>query len=222
MNLPRLTRGCTALSRIDTAPKTDKTKKLKTSDFSLFSESARREWDRKIHGGAHLRGRRKTKRPLHLGKPLHLVFRASVARGDRSMLRARHEGRIRDLLERESRRHGVRVMKFVNVGNHLHLVVLPKNRRLFARFLRAFSGLVARMMLGAERGRAVGRFWDARPFSRVLEWGKDLKGVLSYFLKNELEAIGWVEFVRRKPVQAGNERGKDRRSRPPDQGRGSA
>lgn len=40
-------------------------------------------------------------------------------------------------------------------------------------------------------------FWDYRPFSRLLHWGKDYKSTLNYLLKNTLEAIGFIPYTPR-------------------------
>jgi hypothetical protein len=41
-------------------------------------------------------------------------------------------------------------------------------------------------------------FWQFRPFSRVLDWGRDFKGCCNYVLKNKLEAIGFFSYYDRK------------------------
>jgi hypothetical protein len=68
-------------------------------------------------------------------------------------------------------------------------------------FLRAVCGLIARKVTGRERGlpsnalKSAGSdesgFWDARPFSRVVAWGKDFAGLKNYLHMNRLEAIGF-------------------------------
>lgn len=40
-------------------------------------------------------------------------------------------------------------------------------------------------------------FWQFRPFTRVMYWGKDFKGSCSYLLKNTLEAIGFIQYTKR-------------------------
>lgn len=41
-------------------------------------------------------------------------------------------------------------------------------------------------------------FWQFRPFTRVMYWGKDFKDSCSYLLKNTLEAIGFIQYTKRK------------------------
>jgi hypothetical protein len=132
------------------------------------------------------------------------------------------------MLLKQGRRHGVKVYRVANAGNHLHLLVRFTKRRGLQNFLRGSSGLIARKVLGAERGRArkrgpdrgLGtragshrgampqnkavaserqRFWSQRPFTRIVSWGKDFDSVLAYVKLNSLEALG---FISRKLTKA--------------------
>lgn len=40
-------------------------------------------------------------------------------------------------------------------------------------------------------------FWFARPYTRILEWGKDLQTTLDYLYQNEMEAIGMARYSER-------------------------
>jgi hypothetical protein len=62
------------------------------------------------------------------------------------------------MLLKQGRRHGVKVYRVANAGNHLHLLVRFTKRRGLQNFLRGSCGLIARKVLGAERGRA--KKWD--------------------------------------------------------------
>jgi len=89
------------------------------------------------HGGRTRAGRRKTARPLDPKRPVHLVLRSLRARGEWSLLRPANQVAVEAALERAKRASGVRVYRFVNVGNHLHLLVGFRTRRAFQRFLRS-------------------------------------------------------------------------------------
>lgn len=41
-------------------------------------------------------------------------------------------------------------------------------------------------------------FWQFRPFTRILHWGKDFKNECYYLLKNTLEALGFIPYTKRK------------------------
>jgi hypothetical protein len=82
------------------------------------------------------------------------------------------------------------VYRFANVGNHFHLLVQVKRRRDLQNFLRVFAQGVVFLVTGAKKGNPIGKFWDALAYSRIVEWGKDWKGMLTYLRKNLLEAKG--------------------------------
>ncbi|MEO5666551.1 MAG: transposase [Bdellovibrionota bacterium] len=152
----------------------------------------------------------KSPRPLSSKQALHIVLRSDRARGERSMLR--HERVIRNTLVKLGQKHGVRVYRVANAGDHLHLLVRFTKRRGLQNFLRGSTGLIARKMLGTERGRAKtespsesqrSRFWSQRPFTRIVSWGPDFNSVLAYVKLNTLEALGFLDrkFTRALPSQ---------------------
>jgi REP element-mobilizing transposase RayT len=156
----------------------------------------------KEFGGALIKGNPREARPVSTKRPMHLVMRSTLARGERSFLRPARAKQIKDLVQRTSKKHGVKVYRFANSGNHLHMIVLPSSRTGFNGFIRAISGLIARLTLGVERGRAKGlKFWDARPFTRVLEWGRDYRQACAYLAQNILEALGFIEYRPRAGVK---------------------
>ena len=149
----------------------------------------------KDFGGALIKGNPREARPVSTKRPMHLVMRSTLARGERSFLRPARAKQIKDLVQRTSQRHGVKVYRFANSGNHLHLVIKPVSKRAFQTYIRAISGLIARITLGAEKGKAKGlKFWDARPFTRIVEWGQDYQNVCNYVLQNTVEAIGFIAY----------------------------
>ncbi|MEO5667476.1 MAG: hypothetical protein ABIR96_05415 [Bdellovibrionota bacterium] len=158
----------------------------------------------------------KISRPLSSKQALHIVLRSDGAKNDRSMLR--HERVIKNTLIKLGRKHGVKIYRVANAGNHLHLLVRFTQRRGLQNFLRGSCGLIARKMLGAERGRAKKwdtylkpgvenskatprdrptlpvreSFWSQRPFTRIVSWGQDFNSVLAYVKLNTLEALGFL------------------------------
>ncbi len=165
----------------------------------------------KQFGGALLKGNPKEKRPLTLKTPLHLVLKSQKAFGPSSMLAKAHAKKIDQLVRKQASACGVKIYHFVNVGNHLHLVVRLQDRRLYRVFIRAVSGLIARQVLGTERGPQAEaqqpssdveviteensetktqktQFWVARPFTRLVTWGADYKGLTGYMKKNQAQA----------------------------------
>ena len=152
--------------------------------------TALRDFTRTRHGGGERAGRRKTARPVATKRPMHLTLRASRATGATSMLRPACCHHISAIVAKFADPNDVRVLRFANVGNHLHLVVQAKTRAGFQNYLRTIAGLIARVATGAVKGRASGKFWDELAFSRVIAWGRDLKRTLDYVLGNAMEGLG--------------------------------
>ena len=156
-------------------------------------------------GGSLIKGNPREARPLSTKKPIHLVMRSSLAKGQLSFLKGKRMSRIERAVKGIALKKGVKVYRYANSGNHLHLVISSKSRRAFNSFIRAISGIIARITLGVERGKAganaaklARRFWDARPYTKILEWGKEFKAVSIYVTRNTLEALGFIDYRPRK------------------------
>jgi hypothetical protein len=107
------------------------------------------------------------------------------------MLRRRNKARIFLLTHEKARRFGVRIYRFSNVGNHIHLLVLPGSRKGFQNFLRSTTGAIAFLVTGTRKGSGLKRrFWDLLAFSRVVSWGREFRVVSVYFAKNLLDTLG--------------------------------
>jgi REP element-mobilizing transposase RayT len=152
----------------------------------------------KHFGGAYLKNSNpKEKRPISTKRAMHLVVRSSMAKGPLSFLR--NDRKISDIIYKQAKSCGVKIYRLANAGNHLHLIILPSSRIAFSRFIRAVTGLIARLVLKAQRGSAREiQFWDKRPFTRILEWGKEFDVVSKYLLQNLLEAYGFIAYTPRK------------------------
>jgi REP element-mobilizing transposase RayT len=128
----------------------------------------------KRFGGLLLKGNPRNARPISLKKPVHLVLKSELAVGSKSFLRKPYASRIETSVRRLSKLTNIRVFRFVNAGDHIQLILQVQSRKAFNKFVRAFSGYVARVVLDAEKGRARERkFWIARPFTRILSWKQE-------------------------------------------------
>jgi REP element-mobilizing transposase RayT len=155
-------------------------------NFELFKEKIPRQF-----GGARLKSNPKIKRPLSTKYAIHLVLKSELARGNKSFLRARNVDRIDQIVRGRAKKCGVRILHFVNVGNHIHLVVKLHDRQAYASFIRVVTGLIARHVLQAQRNASKGlKFWQARPFTRLVSWGRDYNRVKRYMEKNREQARG--------------------------------
>jgi REP element-mobilizing transposase RayT len=169
------------------------------------------------HGGDVRLGKRKITRPLDAKKPLHIVLRSSRARREWSMLRPSLASRIAATARRLARRHDVRLYRYANVGNHIHILGQARSRKAFQAFLRGFAGVAARIVTGARRGMSVDRFWDRLAYSRIVSWGREYRAVRAYVRQNEEEALGVRSYQDRKRRRLG----RSSSERPPP-GRGTS
>jgi hypothetical protein len=189
---------------------------LRQFKFNLFSSSS-------LSRGAFAppaRGNPKGARPFSKRVSLHVVLKSSRARGAHSLLK--RERGVRGVLERQAARFGVQLQGVANVGNHLHLLLRAPAREQLANFLRAVTGLIARLILqgndaparclGTEARKPsnarsevalsnANRFWDTRPFSRLVSNGRDWCGVRDYIAMNQIESLGASREIAREVMQ---------------------
>ena len=166
------------------------------------------------HGGDLRKGKRKTARPLIVKCPVHLVLRSSIALANWSLLASRNVKRVDTCVRESSKRFNVKIHRFVNVGNHLHLLVKAQRKKDFQDFLRYLSGQIAMIVTRARKGCSVlklagttkqrreffagisipegVRFWDQLAFTRVVSLDKDFDRVLNYLELNFLESLGVI------------------------------
>lgn len=148
------------------------------------------------HGGEHTLGKRKLRRPFDPKQALHIVLRSSKARGAWSMLDPNHARNIHSHTYKLANRWGVRIYRYANVGNHIHLLIRARSRTIFQRFLRELAGAIPIIVTGAKKSAALERnaqkrgFWDYLAFSRIVHFGRDYERILEYFAKNLFDAAG--------------------------------
>lgn len=144
-------------------------------------------------------GSRKRIRPFHRKQALHVTLRSSQAKGAWSFLKHDNYFLILELLESLKRNFEITIEKQSINSNHLHLLLRAKTKEDLSGFLRSLSGLIVRKITGAERGcrleseKRAGKarkFWDQRPFSRIVVFGKDFANVVKYIAMNINESIG--------------------------------
>jgi REP element-mobilizing transposase RayT len=152
---------------------------------------------RTCYGGllANTRRGRASARPLTAQSSIHLVLRSSKARGPWSFTRKHNRARIHAITERFAKRHNVRVVKMAVVGNHLHLQIRLRGRRTYRAsynsFIRGASAAIAMAVSGTSRWqKKVEKFWDLRPFTRVVEGYRQYVTLQRYIALNQLQGFG--------------------------------
>lgn len=139
--------------------------------------------DLKFHGGEIAIGKRKTRRPLCSKRPIHFVLKAHNK--NLFMKRVAIERQIQSL----ARKIGIKIYGLVVNFDHIHFVSRIHSRRIYNRFIRSLTGILARKFKLK---------WKLSPFSRVLEWGSSFKMVLRYIEKNRDEVFGLRPYEIRK------------------------
>jgi REP element-mobilizing transposase RayT len=112
------------------------------------------------------------------------------------MLHPKHCDHIHAETERLANRLGVRLYRYANVGNHIHLLIKVSSRAVWQRFLRELTGAIAIIVTAAKKGQALkqnesGRgFWDRLAFTRIVHFGRDFENMGRYLIKNLFESAG--------------------------------
>jgi REP element-mobilizing transposase RayT len=145
-------------------------------------------------GGSLLKkGNAKTARPLSTKQAMHVVLRSSQATGEWSLRSLKNQKMVERTLRNLARRYGIKIYEFANVGNHLHLLIKLRKRYTFTPFIRALSGIIALKVTGTSKlEKLENKFWDYRPWTRIVEWKKAYTVARDYVIQNHLEAIGFI------------------------------
>jgi REP element-mobilizing transposase RayT len=179
--------------------------------FTPKSARALQEHARRLeHGGDIRKGKRKLARPFDPKRFVHLTMRSERAKGEWSMLKAKHADLIRRTTFKIARESGVEIVQYANSGNHLHILLRVKTRVGFRRFLRTLGALVARIVTGAKKGNPLSsdgtrKFWSGLAWTRIVNWGRHLFNTRYYVIQNELEAEEIVAYRTRKIRSAKNQ-----------------
>lgn len=151
-------------------------------------------------GGALLKNSNaKSKRPLSTKHAMHVVLRSSLARGEWSLRSPKNQKMVEKTIRQQAQIYGIKIYEFANVGNHLHLLIKLGNRYTFAPFMRAISGIIALKVTGARKSKELKqKFWDYRPWSRIVEWQRAYSIAKDYVVQNHLEVIGAISYQPRR------------------------
>lgn len=135
----------------------------------------------KSFGGSILKGKRKSARTLSSQHPIHLVLRSSKAH--KSLSFANNRSKLDRIYRACAQKWGIKIYGLVWNFDHVHAVIKIPNRTLYINWIREVTGAIA-AMLGAKD------FFDERPFTRIVEWGRDLRNAKDYLELNDMERFG--------------------------------
>lgn len=146
---------------------------------------------RKYYGGSLCY--RKVERPLDPNKAVHVTMRSVVC--TKGITLRKHTAGINKYILKFSEKFAVRVYKHSVNSNHIHIVMRVKDRKQFVDFIRALSGSIALKM--KLKYNIVQDFWQERPFTRLVSWGRDFQNVCKYIFKNFKETVGFINYTPR-------------------------
>ncbi len=178
--------------------------KSKQQSFAIVSDEFKDYWKdtgRRVHGGEYAKKKRKTARPFDSTKPMHLILRSSIAEERLSMRWQTNRDRVESIVYKYAKKFHVRIYRFSNNGNHLHIALKAQDKTNFQKYLRTITGLIARFILKAEKGKEKGKFWDTLAFTRIADWGKSFTHLSNYIWQNLREAAGLVPYKPRAKNQ---------------------
>ena len=130
------------------------------------------------HGGSLTHTKRHTFKPLHSKKIIHLVLKTE------NRILFKNKKVILEVLKRQEKLSGVKIYKLSVQHNHIHHALVFSDRSQYKRYVRAVTGILARYF-----GRGV---WKYRPYTKVVEWGRQWKSLKAYIEMNELEVHGHI------------------------------
>ena len=154
--------------------------------------------EKSAYGGV-LRSTRKGRsgaRKLTTKYTMHMVLRSSKATGDWSFAKSKNKCRIKALIKKHAGRNYIRIQSIANVGNHLHLHIKLMHRNSYKPFIRAITGAIALIVMGANRMNAIvkshrDRFWDYRPYTTFVDSFRHYLNMKDYMRINQLEGMGY-------------------------------
>jgi len=140
---------------------------------------------KKEFGGSLLSGKRKKQRPLSIKAPIHLIIKA-----DQKGIFSPSNQSLDKLIRKTARQFDMHLYDLAINWSHIHFLIRIKSRQDYVAFIRALTSLITQ---GVKRSRPqLTKIFILRPFTRILKWGRDLKGVFNYFKLNQMESFGLI------------------------------
>lgn len=165
---------------------------IKSQQLSLLSKMSL------AYGGELLKKRkgRMSGRPLSTKDTIHLVLRSSKATGKWSFKQKNNEKMIAQIITSFAQAHMIQLISLANVGNHLHLQIKLSQRHTYKKFIRAITASIAMKITGTSRWKSkeslgLTKFWDYRPFTRIVKSFTAYLNLRDYIKINQLEGYGY-------------------------------
>ncbi len=137
--------------------------------------------------------KRKVARVVSTKQFMHIVMKARFP-----VLRQNHEF-IKTIIKKEQIHWGIKIKNIAIQPDHIHLCVKVSSRIVFFNFMRVVAGVIGKKLLRrintnqkvfVRKGiyKQFKTFWKQRVWTRIVHFGKDLRGVLLYIAQNPFKA----------------------------------
>lgn len=166
--------------------------------------------DKLYYGGTYRNSRKGRKaRPISCRDTMHLILKSSRAKGAWSFRAAANKQKVIALLAKFAAKNGIVIHSIANANNHLHVHLRLTTRHTYRAFIRAVTAAIAMAITGASRWKKLKeKFWDYRPFTRVVKGRRGFLTLRDYIHVNQIENAGATREEARKIVAWRVERGK--------------
>lgn len=134
-------------------------------------------------------------RPLAQKSSMHLVLRSSVANGKYAFTTQQNRQIVSEDINKFAKRNYVKVLSCAIVGNHIHLHIKLFKIRFYEPFIRGLTASLALKISGASKNVSIKsifgrRFWDYRPFTRIVGSFREFLNLRDYIRVNQWEGHG--------------------------------
>lgn len=129
-------------------------------------------------GGSLILNKRKSQRVLAFKKPIHLILKGDTKKSG-SLLK--HRKTIKEQIEKWANKFSIEIYNFAVEFNHIHFSAKLSSRDNYNKFIKALTGRLAQLI----------KFkFLFRPYTKIVNWGRHFKNLLSYVIQNREEATG--------------------------------
>lgn len=124
---------------------------------------------------------------------MNVTVRSSQAKGQWSFRTPKNFQAIETLSKKFAERFKVELIRISNNHNHLHFHLRFPSKKAYVKFIRALTAAIMIAVTGCTRWtRAMPKkFWDRRPYTRVIEDFSQYAVYENYLDLNDLEAEGF-------------------------------
>ena len=147
------------------------------------------------HGGRIHRTRygRAQARYISTFQSMNVTLRSSQAKGQWSFRAPKNFQAINELTKKFAERFKVEIIRLSNNHNHLHYHLRFPAKKAYVKFIRALTAAIVIAVTGCTRWTKAmpKKFWDLRPYTRVVENFSQYAVYESYLDLNDLEAEGF-------------------------------